>query len=378
MIRFVLSKDHQAMLNRCEVSEDLRLCCEKLKKSVTGLKKNAGKDIPLAIVKVEADTIIPRTNGASTAWKLWTDVSPEDLEYFSICVPNANKDDSVVTLIHDRKYCSCDYERCRIRPSVNNVVSLLLFVGSFVMLYRSIANNSLFDSVKKAAVGGNYNGQFTVFLWAFAAVYTVHLVRVYVSTLMIESDPTFFATDIAALDSAWWKRAGELLFRFFVVLSVGVSVWHGFGWAPFAATFFGKALWGAYFSKFLRIFFALLLWDVWMSWFSGGLRGRRMRQSFFINDLVGFIAVLFLVLLEIYPGWFESWFLGVFFMLSCLMLIGFVSLVFGFAVEANRKMYVSFFRQEWRRWHLGIPCSAECPILKRQTGAAVAESAGEV
>jgi len=45
MIRFVLSKDHQAMLNRCEVSEDLRLCCEKLKKSVTGLKKNAGKDI---------------------------------------------------------------------------------------------------------------------------------------------------------------------------------------------------------------------------------------------------------------------------------------------------------------------------------------------
>lgn len=339
------------------------------------------KGIVSVSLSSQLDRRDPPSNGSSRsvtikrtreAWEV--SAYSSKLLHLAICQTG----DGVTTILRSvknpKEYCAVGFEMCRIRPSVSNLVSLVVLLTSVYLVCESVLSSEFLSAVRDAAQGEDRTiRQAADFIWIcriFAIVYLVQLLRIYTSTLMMESDPAFYFQTLHPLNHSRLLRYGELILRVGVMGAVVVST--GFQlFAKLQARSSGSSavtqLNGAnvfsssFFSPILWVLIACVTWDIWLCMGAGLPRRKTKRFFFLVNDLLGFALVLWFAIISVSPLRFvaDSSFVW---SVSVMAIAVFVSIVLLLAdMCVNGMSYMAFVQNELVRWAIPQHCGENCP-----------------
>ncbi len=284
--------------------------------------------------------------------------------------------------------CKSGLELCRMRSSVLPIVSGLLFFAALASFLHAGGSRAYIKERPPVMETGRLGDQRLAnarvdtteadetiraiersFHWGvyfpFVSMLCLHLLRLYLSCLVIDEDPSFYYRYLRPLTR--FQRGIEyglriLIFGTLCLFVKGHVIRTGaLRWVPLLSrTYFGVAVY---------LYAALLLWDGSMAWFHGVPWKRKARRedtsrlSFLFNDIIGLVMSIIMVRVWIYRMQAGDMLLWAFLMWSLCVL----SLVFLFRdLLKNRAKYVEHFRRG-----LQLPCSehptlvpSKCPVAK--------------
>lgn len=284
--------------------------------------------------------------------------------------------------------CHDKHEICRIRASILPIISGVLF-GIAIYSFISNAGNpkiaKIFNLVDpenlalKEIVDNFYRNVYTPFLYLFIA----HLIRIYLSILVIDEDPEFYFHNLRPLCK--WKRVCEYVLRSLILVSLLLLVKDyahlsdKLSWIPYLSK--------TYFVAAIYIYLSLLIWDVFML-FALGIKNTftfesPTRLAYLISDIAGIAMAIIIVFVE--WGVIEISSLPTFASaMSYVFLISLASLVFDL-VWAPKKQWFKNSIKYWDHFfmffnYFKFPCSQTkllshpCPVKTKS--ASSAESVG--
>lgn len=188
--------------------------------------------------------------------------------------------------------------------------------------------NTFLEAVWRSDLGPEMMRQARTMFIIFCSVYLIHLVRIYLSVLIMETDPDWFCEHLRPLGDRVVRRWGrnrpaydrrarrtlritEWSLRFLIVAVV--TMFAAFRSAhtdglplPLSGLLHTHGIPGTYFFPLLVLYALLLAWDVFMAAFVGRPKLMSPRALFLFNDVVGFLAFAALVVIERAPTLLRS------------------------------------------------------------------------
>lgn len=224
----------------------------------------------------------------------------------------ANELSKETTMADAIKYCAKGFEACRMRASILPAVSFVFLVaGAWSIFDISASSADLGEWLMGKELSGTDHGKilarnFYWFVYLPLVIFAIlHLIRIYISSLIIDEDPTFFHQNLRGLNTT--ERLIEYVLRIAVFVAVYLAGNDKLLTTYLDATTHSSA---RMFFSLTIVYATLLFWDIFMMFFtrnkqsslkavtSEGIRPAINRWGssiwrFFANDCVGLTICVF-------------------------------------------------------------------------------------
>ena len=284
-------------------------------------------------------------------------------------------------------YCEKDFEKCRNRVSAISLISFALFVGAITVLVealrgeKGIIDNALSGLTSMQTIQASFQ------IWVVYSAFLIHLIRIYLSLLLFEKDPTWYKKLYIHMDKSWMKWV-EYSLRILVGFSLlRIATYNTYPEFRILSTLMPsfQGFQNTLFGKVVILYFCLLLWDFFtisvvppwknikLNPFKFGNIWQNVkliydsikkdeRLKFVVNDVLGLIIAFFFAEMElenikITPDNLVS-------SVAIFCAIGLVSsaLLLYDIFGVNRLKYLHYLKNEFFRANHNIKCPDKCSV----------------